>query len=469
MSSIIKPPTIIKAASIILQRTDGTILLCQRSHKVSFFPTFWAFPGGKIEDPLDDKWNGDEIEAIQTVLEEMFQEVGIIPGRREGIQPNQRTGSYMDFDYDSQILLEFRNEMNFIGRKKTPPFRIKLYDTAYFHIKHIMIDDFDPVVDQGELVDFMWILPEEAVKRWENQKLKLPPPTIHLLKTLAQDPENLQVRTLVETELPIGLQTRVEFAPGFELIPFQSRTIPPFTHTNLTVIRSEESCMIIDPGANEHEKEHFIEVIASLPSTPVVVLTHHHDDHWNGLKYVEELYPDATLYAHPKTITRIRTSLQTKEIETGILNIGSLEIEIKYTPGHTDSHIMLFENKTGVLIAGDHVVGYGSAVLSEETGDMQQYFQTTRDLIELKPRIIFPSHGPPNFNPVKLLNQYIQHRQEREDAIFDAIKTGNKTLDTIVETVYQDVPEQMWEFAKSNIKLHIKKLKNEGKVAGKFL
>lgn len=44
---------------------------------------------------------------------------------------------------------------------------------------------------------------------------------------------------------------------------------------------------------------------------------------------------------------------------------------------------------------------------------MSQYFETTKYLISLEPTIAIPAHGPPNFEPVKLLKDYLQHRQKR--------------------------------------------------------
>jgi len=85
-------------------------------------------------------------------------------------------------------------------------------------------------------------------------------------------------------------------------------------------------------------------------------------------------------------------------------------------------------------------------------------------LIALNPRVAYPAHGPPNFAPVQLLETYLKHRQAREDAILSAYNAGKHTLDDIVKVVYGDVPESMWPFAKSNIALHLTKLKEDGKI-----
>ena len=44
----------VKAATLILERSNGDVLLCERSTELSFFPGFFVFPGGKIDDHLPD-------------------------------------------------------------------------------------------------------------------------------------------------------------------------------------------------------------------------------------------------------------------------------------------------------------------------------------------------------------------------------------------------------------------------------
>lgn len=47
--------------------------------------------------------------------------------------------------------------------------------------------------------------------------------------------------------------------------------------------------------------------------------------------------------------------------------------------------LLVFLTLKRALIPGDHIVGYGSAVLDFTCGDMTQYFKTTRNMIALSP------------------------------------------------------------------------------------
>ncbi|OLS19494.1 MAG: Hydroxyacylglutathione hydrolase [Candidatus Heimdallarchaeota archaeon LC_2] len=458
----------VKAATLILERSNGDVLLCERSKNLSFFPGYYVFPGGKIDDQLSDDWIGTEPQVIQTIIREIYEEVGII-GSSSRIVPSADRSAADFKELKSHSKIEsYDKEIVFIGRKITPPFRKRVFDTAYYICSKDFIDNQDPEPDGYEIVSVTWIQPKLAVEQWENGELRLPPPTLHILRIMAKNRENLEMITLVETELPIGLQTKVEFTPGITAIPITSNTIPPFMNTNLVVVESDEDCLIVDPGANKISKHHLRQLLLSLPSTPKVFITHSHKDHWEGLDIVEEIYPDAVIYGHEKMFTRIKTSLETHPVFNETIFVGKRKLDAIYTPGHTDGHMSLFDELTKTIIAGDHVVGWGSAVLSSSIGDMTDYLNTCKQLIDLAPKLIIPAHGPPNFDPISLLKTYISHRLERESAILLAIENNHHTLDEIVEVVYQDVPKEMWEFAKGNIILHIKKLVKEKQTNIKF-
>ena len=452
----------IKSVSIILERSSGEVLLCKRNSNLSAFPDLWVFPGGKISEELNDDWVGDEQIVVDSLLREMYEEIGILPGTPFTIPTASRNRNWLSVDYDDDSRKDFLVSMRFIGRKQTPLFISKSFDAAYYHIKHDFIDRIAPQVDGSELVDFVWITPVDAIKKWEGMELRIPPPILHLLRTMRDDYHNLALKTLVETSLPIGLQTKVEFAPGIVAIPMLSNTVAPFISTSLIIVSNENEIVLVDPGSND--VEHLSIILASLPVDPkYVIVTHHHKDHWDGLVVIEEYLPDISVLAHPKTLDLIETKLKKKEIPDVIM-VGKKKLTVIDTPGHTSGHISIFDELTGVLIAGDHVVGVGSAVLDPEYGDMIEYFESTNNLLRLELYLMLPAHGPPIYYPRKKLEDYLKHRIQREDSIKQAIMDGCKSLDEIVVLVYADVPQDMWEYAKRNIQLHIDKLVKEGSI-----
>lgn len=455
---------IIKSASIILQRSSGEVYLAKRSRSVSFFPTFWVFPGGKIDDDnLRDDWEGTELEVIDTVFKELYEEVGIIAGSDYTVPPEQRSTPFFSQPYNESRRQQFLDAMSYIGKKQTPPFRRKLFDAAYYWLQGVLADELSPQVDGGELDEGEWILPETAIRHWEEGKKRIPPPIVHLLRRISSD--HFAAITFAETFLPVGLQTKIEFAPGYQVIPITSDTIEPFFNTNMVII---DDALLVDPGANNEGEAHLREILASLPETPRVFITHHHHDHWVGIKLVEELYPEAIVMGHAKTIDRLETGLQTMVLRDSDFIDGTRKLRVIATPGHADSHMILFDEENRIMVAGDHVVGFGSAVLDPDTGSMSEYFTSTHTMIDLNPKLIIPAHGPPNFAGKQLLQKYLAHRTERENDILSSIQNGAITMNDIVRDVYQDVPEKMWEFAKRNIKLHVDKLVVENRITSQI-
>jgi hypothetical protein len=109
-------------------------------------------------------------------------------------------------------------------------------------------------------------------------------------------------------------------------------------------------------------------------------------------------------------------------------------------------------------------IRFGSVSLDPTCGDMSDYFDTTHKLLALQPSIIVPAHGPPSYRPIAMLQQYLTHRQAREDKILDSYQRGNHSAEQIVQDVYTDVAPAMWPFAKRNVEMHLRKLAKDGKI-----
>ena len=59
------------------------------------------------------------------------------------------------------------------------------------------------------------------------------------------------------------------------------------------------------------------------------------------------------------------------------------------------------------------------------------------------------------------IKEYINHRMKREHHIVDCLKTGPKTLEEILETVYVGLDQKLKLLALKNIEVHLQKLVNE--------
>ncbi|KAJ6813258.1 uncharacterized protein M6B38_144815 [Iris pallida] len=278
-----------------------------------------------------------------------------------------------------------------------------------------------------------------------------------------------------------------EYPPGVMLVPMRSRTQKPFRTTNLIVMVPNHDvnisenfghitagdALLVDPGCCSQFHKELADLVAALPRKLVVFVTHHHNDHIDGLSVVQRCNPDAILLAHTSTMNRIGKEMWSHgytSISGGEnISIGGQRLEAIFAPGHTDGHLSLLHVSTNSLIVGDHCVGHGSAVLDVTSGgNMKDYFQTTYRFMELSPHALIPMHGRINLWPKRMLCGYLKHRRDRESLVMAAIESGAETLYDIVSKVYADVDTKLWLAASFNVRVHVAHLAYQEKLPKDF-
>ena len=83
-----------------------------------------------------------------------------------------------------------------------------------------------------------------------------------------------------------GAPARIEVHPGFVLVPLETPTLPPATHTNCILIGGPE-LLIVDPGSADPAEQKALDaaldrLLAEGRRVHGVLVTHHHGDHWGG-------------------------------------------------------------------------------------------------------------------------------------------------------------------------------------------
>ena len=104
-------------------------------------------------------------------------------------------------------------------------------------------------------------------------------------------------------------------------------------------------------------------------------------------------------------------------------------------------HFCYYLEEEKALFTGDLVLGAGTTVVPEEGGGLIEYMASLRKLLPLDLTVIYPAHGPAIREPYKKLNEYIAHRELREQQILDAMKAGLTEIPAMVKRIYVDVPE----------------------------
>jgi len=204
---------------------------------------------------------------------------------------------------------------------------------------------------------------------------------------------------------------------------------------------------VVDPGpADEAHVERVVE--AAGGSVAGIVLTHDHPDHSDG----------APLLAARAGVEVVQPS--------GGERVGPFTAIA--TPGHAPDHVSLLWRR--VLFAGDTVLGAGSVFVAPGSGAMAAYLDSLRRLRELDLEVIAPGHGPFVWNPRVKVDEYIEHRLDRERRVVAAIESGARTRDELLDAAWDDVPFDQAPVlriaAGVTLDAHLEKLREEGRLPG---
>lgn len=370
----------------------------------------------------------------------------------------------------------------FAGRWMTPPLAPLRFDNRFFLLEWPAEANPQPSLAGGELAEGEWLAPEEAYRRWRHFGALAAPPILHVLKVLSEDgPERGLTRLREPREADMGPFRRVEFRPRVLMLPLATATLPPATHTNSYLVGGRELALI-DPGTSDPEEldrlQRGLDDLAQRHGQRVTAiwLTHHHPDHVGGVETLRK-HLGVPVLAHGETARRLapRGIRVDEELTDGqVLRLEGkaddrteepeVRVRVVHTPGHARGHVCFFEEGGGSLLAGDMVAGIGTIVIDPPEGDMDDYLDSLRRLIDLEPRTLFPAHGPAIKNAVDKLREYVDHRLWREEKVLTAWHQGRRTAKEMLPEVYDDAPKEAWPLAERQIEAHLERLRRAGRV-----
>jgi glyoxylase-like metal-dependent hydrolase (beta-lactamase superfamily II) len=179
-----------------------------------------------------------------------------------------------------------------------------------------------------------------------------------------------------------------------------------------------------------------------------VVLTHDHHDHREGV--------GALLERHQAPVAAGRGQVDLL-LKDGA-RVGPFEAVA--TPGHAADHFALIA--AAACFTGDAVLGEGSVFVSPYPGAMAGYLVGLTRLREREDlSVLCPGHGPPVWDPQAKLDEYIDHRIDRENSLIIAIGEGRRTVEEMLDAVWSDVPQALRALATVTLAAHLDKLSEE--------
>jgi glyoxylase-like metal-dependent hydrolase (beta-lactamase superfamily II) len=294
----------------------------------------------------------------------------------------------------------------------------------------------------------------------------------------------------------------------------------PLGHTNVYLVKSKEGCLLIDTGWNvDTAWEALVRQLdgaeVSLSDLRYIVITHAHPDHYGLVNRLQHLtparlviheielasviarteqfpdlldamgrwllingVPEAVIAERLRAYRTLRTpalTMPTFVVRGGEhLKLGDWDIEILWTPGHSDGHICLYERSRRILFAGDHILPLitpNVSLYSKEVGNpLAAYLWALEQVEGLPVDTVFPAHGEVFSGLRERAGDIRRHHDSRVQATLRAVGDGAKTAwEIALEIPWMD-DERGWEklslihkcMAVTETLAHLELLRSEG-------
>ena len=207
--------------------------------------------------------------------------------------------------------------------------------------------------------------------------------------------------------------------------------------SNAGFVATGDGVVVVDALGSPTLAGGLIDEIRRLTKEPIryVIVTHYHADHIYGLQAFKAA--GATIIAHTEgreylnsETARLRLEASRQDLfpwidettklvpadrwldqEQTTLHVGALDFVIRHVgPAHTPEDLVVYVPQRGVLFAGDLVFRGRIPFVGE--ADSERWIASLNKLIEIKPRIMIPGHGPMSTEPLadlELTRDYLQY------------------------------------------------------------
>ncbi len=325
--------------------------------------------------------------------------------------------------------------------------------------------------------------------------------------------------------IPLERREMTEIRPGI----YQFKVpIPdnPLGNTNTYLVRGDGENLLIDTGWNGEEafqalKRQLNEIGINFTDITRIVVTHAHGDHYGLTGRLKQVSP-ATISLHyldkeflaPRFKNReefIRQTEQWLKIngvpaselsaswtafgsggrlglpappdntlnDEDTVTIGSFNLKVIWTPGHSPGHICLYEPDQKILFSGDHVLPVITPNVSlqphSDNNPLGSFLNSLNKVKQLDTRLVLPAHEHIFTDLPARVDEIVQHHRHRNSEILETIKSAPKTAYQI-STVITWMPElggvrfrdlAPWDkrMAVSETLAHLEALRGDGIVA----
>jgi glyoxylase-like metal-dependent hydrolase (beta-lactamase superfamily II) len=264
----------------------------------------------------------------------------------------------------------------------------------------------------------------------------------------------------------------VLLVPLFNPILLDAHNPGPMTgrgnNTYLLHSRPGHAAALIDAGTGDSRHLEALERELDIRQARLasVLVTHGHSDHAAGSTQIARRHPTAVFAKFPWPEEDGRYPVDWQALADGqTVDAGGETLTVLHTPGHSPDHIALWHEPARAAFVGDLVIEGGSVMIPwSRGGNLDDYLASLERLIALRPRTLFPAHGPVIADPLAVLSGHVEHRRARERQVIGALRRGHSTVPAIAESIYDGLDPALVPAARENVRAHLEKLKAGGLV-----
>ena len=240
---------------------------------------------------------------------------------------------------------------------------------------------------------------------------------------------------------------------GHDVVGIRAANPGPFTleGTNSWIV-GRDPAWLIDPGpARAEHLESIAQEIDARHGLGGIALTHDHLDHSEAVSALRQRFAGVPVAA---ARGEVEVTLTDGE-RFGLL-------EAVRTPGHAPDHLAYVAGQ--VAFTGDAVLGEGSVFVWPYPGALSEYLDGLERLRQRRLSVLCPGHGPVVIDAPAKLDEYVAHRLERERRLVEALAQGARSVDALLDQVWDDAPPQLRVPATWTLAAHLDKLEREGRL-----
>lgn len=219
--------------------------------------------------------------------------------------------------------------------------------------------------------------------------------------------------------------------------------------------------VVVDPGPLD---EGHLERLAALGPVELVLLTHHHADHRDGLARFAEL-----VGAPVRAVDAAFCIDGAPLVDGERIEAAGIVIDVLLTPGHTaDSACFLLgdDSPHGSVLTGDTILGRGTTIIADPDGALGPYLESLERLRTIgRSReghvAVLPGHGPVLRDLGEICDEYLAHRAERLGQVRAALAAlgadpaDPATVARVVDTVYADTDAAVRPAAEASVRAQL--------------